>query len=469
MTTPIHAFYLRSDQHTRETIRDILLELHLDQLWLRVSTLEGVRWGGVPVIQLELYHLREGMPVLPEALGAALAYKERSALRLSIDSTRTTVGYELFQDGKPGPVWAGNIETFGQDPSERKKKGAAEGPAAFIEMFTSELGLDLAALLDADPVTEQAAQRALKGTEALVRGRFVQLVPGMGRWAELFTFHDRHDDEERAETDTDADTDTGTDEEHVALVALDLKQAERLWRRSPASMVYQFLRLVEPIRRSVLGPLASVLPEVLTIVQNHPPEAPLAAAEDPDPTVFEVLAMATALVYMVGDRISYHDDRFFPLLSLAEGAIPRGALQDSVDEIAPLGLLTAMTEVLPYKVPEGQMIEAIADEELAPLAPWAVREDSYEGAIFLLDATRLGALVEAFDIERFKERAHEFRAAWCAVADPDGGSVEEWATPREERDTEEMDRFEDTFVELQHTLALASLNGLTPALVFYSE
>jgi hypothetical protein len=458
MTTPIHAFYLRSDQHTVETIREALLELRLDEAWLRLTTLEDVRWGEVPVMQLELYQLREGSPMLPDGLGPLLAVKERSALRLSVDSTRTTVGYELFHDGKPGPAWAGNIETFGQDPTQKKKKKESpSGAAAFAEMLHAEVGIDYAALIAAEPISEKSSLRALTGGEALLRGRFLQLVRGMGRWPELFFFHDRNEEESEER------------EEHVALVGLDLKHVERLWRRTPAGQVYQFLRHIEPMRQLVLGPLVAALPEVLEMVQRHPPEQPLAAAEHSDPTIYEVLAMATALVYMVGDRVSYLDERFYPLLSLSGAPASRAALEESLDDIASLGILSAMTEVVPYTVPEGQVMEAIADEEISPLAPWAVQDDdTYEGSLVLLDPTRLAKLVEEFDIEAFKGRVQSFREAWFAVDDPSGGSAAEWAEPREELDRAELDRFEDTFVELQHTLSLAALNNLTPALLFYS-
>jgi hypothetical protein len=462
MTTPIHAYYLRSDQHTAETIHQTLLEAHLDEIWMRITTLDEVRWGGAPVTQLELYQLRDGTPMLPDGLGQLLSLKDRSALRLSVDSTRTTVGYELFRDGKPGPTWAGNVESLGEDATEKKKKKkekeALSGAAVFAEMIHSEVGIDYAALIAADPINEKTSERALTGGEALVRGRFVQLMRGMGRWAELFFFHDRNEEDESTER-----------EEHVALIALDLKQAERLWRRTPAGQVYQFLRLIEPMRQMVLGPLAVALPEVLEAVQRHPPEQSLAADARADPTIFEVLAMATALVYMIGDRVSYLDERFFPLLSLSDTPPSRAAIEESIDDITSLGILSAVTEVVPYTVPEGQIMEAIADDEISPLAPWAVQDDdSYEGSLVLLDPTRLAKLVDDFDIEAFKTRVQAFRETWFAVDDPSGGSAAEWAEPRQDLDQAELDRFEDTFVELQHTLGLAALNNLTPALLFYS-
>jgi hypothetical protein len=476
MIAPLHALYLRTDQHDAESIQLTLIDLHLDEVWLRLSSPSEIVWGGSPVYQLELFHLQDGLPIVPESLGPMLSQKDKVALRLSADASRSSIAFELFRDGKSAAGWAGDVECFGDEEHRPKKlrsaKELAQSREGFLEHFEAVTGLRFAALMDAETISERTAEVALEGTLAMVRNRFVRLVKGMGRWPELFRFHDRHEDEEREEPADPAEGE-GPDErsdlerEHVALCAFDARHAERIWRARPASQVYQFLRRVEPLRGAVLGPLSHVLPEALAVVEGHPPEQPLASTETPDLTLYEVLALASGLVYMVGDRIRYLDERFFPLLCLTRSAPSRSILADAIEEIRELDIVSAMTEVLPYSVPEGEMMEAFADEELAPLATWAVEGDSYEGCLFLLDPTRLRQIVEDFDIDELKGRVDAFRKLWFELSGAE--SFEAWLEARNERDDAELSRFEDTFVELQHTLRLAEGNNLSLALVFYSE
>jgi hypothetical protein len=464
MSSPLHAFYVRSDQHTPDSIRQSLVDLHFDDIWLRIAPVEQITWDGSSPIQVELYHLREGMPMLPEAAAALLSSRERVVLRLSVDATRTTVAYEVYRNGVSRTGWAGDVETFeaAEDRKPKEQRPAAElrrCREAFLRAFGQETGVDLEALLASEAASQLGSDEAIEGTEALVRGRFVKLMRGMGRWPEMFRFHDRNE--------TDDDGISGA-QEHVALVALDLRHAERLWKRTPARQAYQFLRAIEPLKRAVLGPLAHALPDVLAAIETHPPEAPLAASAAPDLTAYEVLAASTALVFMVGDRVRYLDERFFPALALSEAPISKAALEDSLDDVACLGVLSAMTEVLPYSVPEGQMMEAFADEEVSPLATWAVADDMYEGTVFLLDPARLRKIVDDFDIDALKEKVTAFRTAWSEIAEVTDASADELAE-RGARDEAELSRFEDTFVELQHVLRIADLNDLSLALIFYSE
>ncbi len=459
MTPPIHAHYVRADQHTPETIQQVLLDLHLDDLWFRVCEMEDLTWDGAACLQLEMSHLVEGLPIMPESLGLELSKEKKSALRLSVDGAHTSVAFERFQDGKAGACWAGNTDDYLQDQSGRKQEHSPEEhQEAFRRDFLKETGLDFLELVQNPNQDEQSSEIAMEGTHVLIRGRFIRLLPGMGRWPELFRFHDRNDisapDQHR---------------DHVALIALDLKALDQLWRLTPAAKVTQFLRLMEPIGAQVLGPLNHALPRVLANLETLPPESPLAAAAKPSLTTVEVLAMSTAQIFMVGDQLSYLDERFFPLFSLATGKISRDAIADCVEEIAPLGILSALTEVLPYSVPEGQMMEAFADEEIAPLAPWAVEDDVYEGSLFLLDPSRLLQQLQDFDIDELRQQARAFSEQWCKIDDPNAGSVEEWLISRQELDAAELARFEDTFVELHHLFPLAALNELSPALLFYSD
>jgi hypothetical protein len=461
MTIPLHVYFLRAEQQPLEALHETLLRLHLDELWMRLPRLGDLRWGDSEVLQLEMYHLRDGTPVMPEAAGQLLSAHEREALRLSVDSTRTSVAFELFRNGESVSSWAGDVECFGSEDKRAKKDRSPEDLAVcrkrFQVHFRAETGLDFEELVTSKTLRADAAEEASDHTVVLIRGRLVSPPKGMGRWPELFRFHDRNFGEESPGT------------EHAALIGLDLQLTEKLWKRTPAGQVYQYLRMIEPLRQLVLGPLSGLLHDVLGIVEAHPPEQSLASAAEPSLTVYEVLAMSTSLAFMVGDRVEWLDERFYPLLSLSESPLTRAVVEESADDIDDADVVTAMTEVMPYSVPEGAMMEAFADEELAPLASWAVQDDSYEGSLFLVDTCRLRALVEKFDIDVFNQRLAEFRKLWFEVKDPAGGSVEEWVAGRGDRDTNELSRFEDSFVELQHLLPLCDRNGLTPALLFYSE
>jgi hypothetical protein len=464
MTSPIHAYFVRSDEHGKESVREVLAGLHLNDVWLRLTTEETPSWGGAPALQIELYDLRDGAPLLPEFLGVSLSKGERTALRLTVDMNRTTVAFELFKDGETRSVYAGNISGFEDDESGEK------GVEGFHAFFEEKTGLHFLESVEARSLAKLRSNVAVEGSEAFVRGRYVNLVKGMGRWPEMFRFHDRNmpeGPEEAVAVDGEHD--------HVALVALDLKQAERLYRLTPAGRVHQFFRRIEPHKSVVFGPMGQALVEALSALEALPPELSIAAAGSTDPTLFELLSLSTSLVYMVGDRLAYLDERFFPLISLSKEPVSRSAVEGSLEEIRRLGVLSAMTEVLPYSVPEGEMMQSFADEELSPPAPWAVTDDgAYEGSLFLLDRARLEELVNAFEKPAFDEQVEAFRKIWyeaeveaAAEGDPPGTMVE-WLARRAELDEVELNRFEDTYVELQHLVGLSHLNDLALALLFYS-
>jgi hypothetical protein len=107
---------------------------------------------------------------------------------------------------------------------------------------------------------------------------------------------------------------------------------------------------------------------------------------------------------------------------------------------------------------------------LAPLAPWAAQENGeYEGSLFLLNPQRLHQLISDFEIDDLKNKIRVFQKVWYEAKSNPEESWEQWIEARKDKDSMALSRFEDTFVELQHVLALADINQLSLALIFYSE
>ena len=119
-----------------------------------------------------------------------------------------------------------------------------------------------------------------------------------------------------------------------------------------------------------------------------------------------------------------------------------------------------------------EMVRAVrAYEEQVLRALAAVAGDDPE---LLVPEGRGGRILVVFGSSQglcgpLNERVAEFRKLWFEVDDPTGGSLEQWLAGRAEHDRTETERFEDSFVELQHLLPLAETNGLSTALLFYSE
>ncbi|MCA9664789.1 MAG: hypothetical protein KC503_04350 [Myxococcales bacterium] len=487
----IHAFFVTTDDSADPTpVFESLGRVMLDLIWLRVNPSELVL-RGQNTLRVDLFDLESGQPALTGELTRELSVGGRFALRVTSDGDATS--YELCEDGKELRAGHGPANEVAETLAEHDLEWSVLAQAAAIEGPEIEIVDE-----DGNPaeppegtVAPDYSDIAGPGTGVLVRGRLLALPVGAPRWPELFHFHTRldnpddDDDDETDETDElaeqldriddhvdyddeddDDDDDEEPDEDQLALVLLDRERADELWAL-PVSEVRSFLELIRPMARRVLGPLAHALhDEVLPKLAKAPADAIVSELDHDDATLYEVLSMATAVAYVIGDDLSYYDECFFPLLCMRGSEVSERAVADGLEDIEGAGVLAALTEVLPYSVPDGSMLESFDDREIAPLAHWAVKDDSYEGSLFLLDVERLEKQLVDFDAGAFSQRVERFHAAWHA-AQNDGESLDEWLEGRVEIDRDELEMFTETIAELQLVLQLAAINELTPALLFY--
>ncbi|MBW2735064.1 MAG: hypothetical protein JRH20_22005 [Deltaproteobacteria bacterium] len=454
MQPPHYAFYALADELSLDAVREIIHDLGLDESWLRITETTAC-YEERPLLQIEIYDLDTGEPVFAEEIGLTLAAEGRSALTVGSHPEENEVAFALYQDGELSFMWAGDPDDFEAEDEEGNEH---KGRSGFEHIFSDLTGARFDDYLQATSVRPDAGDQADDQTLLLLRGRYVALPAGSERVPELHSFHE-------AELDI-----AESDEDRMALLLLDVRLVEELWKNQPAATVSAFLEAIAPSREGVLGPLTGAFSEVRQFIGEHPSDQPLATTNTPPLTAYELLAMATAIAFSGGHRVSHYDERFFPLLSLNPGGDLERVISDELDEIADLGLLSAMSEVLPYSAPEGQMLESIGDEELAPLAPWAVDDQGgYEGSIFLLDPKRLITSLGAFSEVNFGARCEQFAAAWCQLASDGKEDSQAWREARFARDAEEHAAFDMLRNEFAMLLALSQVNHLQPAILFYGR
>ena len=465
MTAPLFAYYAPEADHTVESIQETLLRTQLDECWLRIRP-TTVKRAGEPLLMLQMYDLRTGAPANVADVGELLSAGGRTVVLVgAADPEAASAAFEVYRDGATTFSWAGQLEGFDATLPDGQH---FEGEDGFRAAFAAATGVGWEELLEDAERAGVASDEADPHTDLLLRGRVVGLPAGLPRRPEVFFFHyaeqsSREADEEEDTADDPEGDEDGEPDDQMALVLLDLRLVGHLWSQAPAAQVLDFLRALEAVHGAVLGPLSHALPRAIAAVQLVDQERPLAAAPAPELEVYELLAMASATAFQTGDSVEYFDQCFFPLLSLTANPVSKEAVRASLDEIEGLDVLRAMSEVMPYTIPEGEMLESLADDELAPLADWAQTEGGeYEGSLFLLDLQRLSTLVRSFDSHGFSKRIQAFIEAWTSL-------LAERDEPEEHRAVDELElaRFSHHFEELQILLALCEANKLQPALFFY--
>ncbi|PID38155.1 MAG: hypothetical protein CSA65_08700 [Proteobacteria bacterium] len=456
---PHYAYYVPSENIEQDRIREVLHAIGLDQAWVRILPAEA-KYEDHSLIQIEIYDLAEGVPIFAEEIGPTLSQAAGLSLVVGIDESDDEAALMLCQNGEQAFAWAGSQQEF----EARDEEGTElKGPEGFRHVFKDLIGHTFEGFLEACPRNDEAREVADEHTDLLLRGRFMGLPEGFPRIADLFLFHEEDDDEDEA---ADGDNKNEAEQDRVALVLLDLRLTEVLWKESTAQEVSKFLEAIEPLKGKVLGPLARDLEEAKDWVRTQPPARPLEQAPAPDLTTFEVLAMATALSFSGGTSTQRFDERLLPLLSLGDSQISGSIIKDSLNDIEHLGILSAMAEVLPYSVPEGELLECFADEELRPLADWAVKGNHYEGSLLRVDIKRVAELLQELDVDTLRAKAEAFGRAWFEVSPGSVTSYEAWQAVRPQ-DKEEWDRLLIQVGELRLVLSLLGVNNLEPALLFY--
>jgi hypothetical protein len=461
MKEPHYAFYVLAEELEPPKIREILHALHLDQVWIRIVE-TGARYEDCALWQIEIFDVTHGQPVFDENIGKGLSSDERTALIVGIDPEEDEVACGLYLDGEEAFVFAGSVDEFEARDEETGQE--YKGKDGFYEFFKVLTEASFDDFIKDPAVQPEARELADDSTALLLRGRVMRVPEGAERDEDVCIFHDVQqwqDEDENPVVEGEPDSD------RVALVMLDPDLMRFLWDEAPAAQVATFLEAIAPVAPKVLGPLAGALDEAQKLVAQRPQDAPLGSANAPDLLCYEVISLATALGYLAGDSVAFYAERLLPLLSIGPDPASSAIIKDSVDEIADLPIYAAMTEVMPYSVPESELMECIADEELAPLAPWALRDGTYEGSLFLLDTRRLEQLLDEFSPEGLDRLADAFMQSWQPLARPEL-TIEAWKEERAELDGHERLHVGLLMAELAYLLALKRYNDLQPALLFYS-
>jgi len=126
-------------------------------------------------------------------------------------------------------------------------------------------------------------------------------------------------------------------------------------------------------------------------------------------------------------------------------------------------------ETLPYKSPEGSVLQGLEDGEARPLAPWARAGEEYVGSILTLQGERVRGLLSSVDQRDVAGWVDRFYRGWwkAQTDDPWGAEFEAWRQRLDVRGGPDVQRFLLDWAEWRTVLEMAALNQLQPALVFY--
>jgi hypothetical protein len=106
-----------------------------------------------------------------------------------------------------------------------------------------------------------------------------------------------------------------------------------------------------------------------------------------------------------------------------------------------------------------------------PLMPWATPGEETAGALFLLRAERLLALVRTLDGQRLSGAMESFARAWYRAlrpGQPEGDAYDLWRKVKHEATEADLDRFVQDWAGLRACLEIAAVNGLEMGLLFYA-
>jgi hypothetical protein len=191
-----------------------------------------------------------------------------------------------------------------------------------------------------------------------------------------------------------------------------------------------------------------------------------------DVRALELCALAASRAFASGEARAFWDERVLPMFALAatDPKIDSSEVEDLDDCDS---ILHAIVEVLPYSAPpsgEGSLLHSIADDEIAPLAPWAQAGEEYAGSVFLVKPDRLLQIVRGLDGNKLRELINKFEHAWYRAArpgHPEGDAFETWRKVKAEEGQKDVERFVKNWTELRIVLELAAANQLLVGLLFY--
>jgi hypothetical protein len=451
----IEGYFTRESDHTGDSLRQVLLEHGVDGAWLRVAPVSAASNGGAALgfLLAEVSAFGSDQPVADLTTIRALSEGGRTAFFLAFAGDEDRVAYEVYHDGARVGGWEGIRREYPAPVDPDADDAETSARRAFDEQFRGHTGMAFDTLLGSDAAWPILDHGARPGTEAFFLGRRLRVPDGTSKLLDLFRFRDRGG---------------ATDSDHMAFLAIDVAGAARVLTTAPAGALAQILHRLEEGAGEKIGPFAHAVPEVAAEASAMPEETPAAEA-DPSVDLIELIAMAHTGGGTAGDTVEYFDQVFFPLLNLYDGDKLPPVDPGELEELEDQGCLRAMAEVLPYNAPEGQLLESLADEELNPLSPGHVQDEEYLGSLFIVDRTRLRALLDNFDGRRFMERLEKFMAAWWAAGHEGEPPAAQgtWRRARAALDAEDLERFATTLAEIQAIVGLCDENDLELAVVFY--
>jgi hypothetical protein len=432
MPKDLTGILLPEGQLAEDVIRRTVAERGYGDIWMRVAPLPSVK-----LVQVEVHDGRQGLPCEDPELVNRLSKGGRAAF-VHVNHQAKQAIVHGFADGTPLDGFAGAPgEEF-----EKKLREALATEASFEQ------------LVGADDGSRLGIGVASTRTMAVVRGAGLAVPPGTPTDFNSFSFHDRGD---------------GLDEEgeRMAVFAFD-PRVTRILYGTAGRELGPGLTTAPPQFYGPLEGLRQPVADALSKLGDQSPEA----AQANDVRALELCALAASRVFASGDQVAYWDEHVLPMFTLTSNdpKIEPNEVEDLDDCDS---LLHAMVDVLPYAAPpsgEGAMLSTIADDELAPLAPWAKPGEEYAGSILLVKPDRLLGIVRSLDGNKLRASMEKFEHAWYRAArpgHPEGDAFETWRRAKAEEGQKDVERFLKNWTELRIVLELAAANQLLVGLLFY--
>ncbi len=442
----ISCYLVRKDQHSPDTVRNVLRREGIGRVWLAFVEVE-VR--GVPWLAFSMTTLRDegndgGWPMMVPRVAEVLSEGTATALELIVAPDGLELFFSVFREG------------------ERQSRGRvlpeSDDPAT--------------SLLDGEELAEQEALRSLTaqlagpGCEAFFARRQFAVPEWTDRSVDLFRFSERHGKGIEQE-------DGGKGGGRACFVALDLEQLKQQVRGAKSGELIKVLNHYRVGHRArLLGPMQGDLHPVVDRLRRLPVGTPTERIPELL-DLLELLAMVHTWASTPGNRVAYLDEVFFPLLNLNVGDAMPPLDDEEVENLASMPLPHAMADILPYGCPEGDIMESFDDGELAPLGGVLELTEALDGdddgAVWLVDHSRLMQRLRALDPDQFGQTVEAFiRHMWNFENYRWSGDQEAWLANRLEMDQPELTSFFNTANELQTLIEMCERNGLRLGVLFYA-
>jgi hypothetical protein len=439
-------YLVRQDQHTRESVRNVLRHEDMGRVWLTAVPVEirGQAWMAFGMSALRDDGADGGWPILKPRLAELLSEGTAHVLELIVSPDGVEIFLSIFREGE----------------RQKRARTLPESDDPVLSL------LDGADLVELPGLAGLAGQVCGPGAEAFFKLKQLEVPEWTDRRVDLFRFSERHGKGIEEE-------DGGKGGGRAAFIALDLeKLKDEVRGKTTGETLYALNRYRVGNRHRLLGPMQGDLnPCVDRLRRLHKDTALEKVPELLD--LLELMALVHTWASTPGNRVSYLDEVFFPLLNLnSDGPLPPMD-EDDREQVANLPLPHAMADLLPYACPEGEIMESFEDGEFAPLAQVleveGALEGDVEGAVWLLDHARLMERLRALDPDAFADRINAFlKHVWAVEGGRWEGDQEAWLNHRVEMDQPELTAFFNTANELQTLLEMCDLNGLRAGVLFYT-